>query len=172
MKKTALSALAAILLISGVFAQSNEILDLKARIIDLQNQGQLGFGDFTLCTQILGYASFVPAKEAVIDKNGTLLVYYEPMNIFTVERGGIYEVYYTQDMAVLDAEGKEVIWEQKELLNMHYMAHKPVLDMYAQNSLDLQGQLPPGKYKFRAVLHDKLRNDSVTKIFDFEVKTP
>lgn len=172
MKKTAFAGLTAFLLIAGVFAQSTEVRDLKTRIIDLQNQGELGFQDFTLCSQILGYASFVPVREPVIDKNGTLLIYYEPSNIFTVIREGIYEIWYTQDMAVLDAEGKEVIWEQKELLNMHYMARKPVLDMYAQNSLDLQGELPPGKYKFRAVLHDKLRNASVTKMFDFEVRTP
>ncbi|MBU1185944.1 MAG: hypothetical protein KJ908_03540, partial [Acidobacteria bacterium] len=67
------------------------------------------------------YASFVPVREPVIDKNGTLLIYYEPQNIFTVVREGIYEIWYTQDMAVL---------------------------------------------------HDKLRNASVTKMFDFEVRTP
>jgi hypothetical protein len=172
MKKTVLAGLTAVLLIAGVFAQSTELQDLKTRIIELQNQGELGFQDFTLCSQILGYASFVPARESVIDKNGTLLIYYEPQNIFTVIREGIYEIWYTQDMAVLDEDGKEIIWEEKDLLNMHYMARKPILDMYAQNSLDLQGELPPGKYIFRAVLHDKLRNASVTKTLNFEIRTP
>ena len=41
-------------------AQDQEaILKLKNQIIDLQNRGSLGFKDFTLCSKILGFGSFI-----------------------------------------------------------------------------------------------------------------
>ena len=36
------------------------ILALKEKIIDLQNEGALGFKSFTLCTNVIGYGQYVP----------------------------------------------------------------------------------------------------------------
>ena len=169
MKKTLAIAVVIVLLFAGMTVRADEVLKLKEKIIDLQNKGKLGIQNFTLCSKIMGYGSYVALNKPVVDRNGSLLVYYEPVNICTNVQDGIYEIWYTQDIALLK-ENNDVIMEQKDLLNFHYMTKKPVLDLFAQNSLDIKGQLPAGKYKFKAVLKDQLRGKSITKIIDFELK--
>ena len=151
------------------FAQEDEILDLKEKIIELQNKGKLGFTNFALCSKIMGFASFVPLPELVIDKNGTLLIYYEPINIFTKRKDDLYEIWYTQDMTLLRDNG-EVVSHWNDILTFHYTTKKPVMDLFAQNSIELKGQLPVGKYKFKATLKDKLIEKTATHIIDFEIR--
>jgi hypothetical protein len=147
----------------------DEILDLKEKIIDLQNKGSLGFQNFTLCSKIFGFGSYVPLEQPVVDKNGSLLVYYEPSNVYTSRKEGLYEIWYTQDMVLLDGKG-EVVQEWKDILEFHYTTRKPVLDLFARNSLDLGGQLPPGSYGFRAVIKDKLGDKKAEKTVTFEIR--
>lgn len=153
----------------GSFGQEKEILELKEKIIDIQNKSDLGFQNFTLCSKIFGFAYYVPLPEPVLNKSATLLIYYEPANVFTSKRNGLYEIWYTQDMILMDEEGK-IINEWKDFLSFKYTSKKPVLDLFAENSIELDGQLPPGKYKFKAVLNDKLRGESVTKIIELEIR--
>jgi hypothetical protein len=168
--KRGLSIACAFLVIIGMnFAQEGEILGLKEKIIDLQNNGDLGFTDFIPCSEIMGFASYVPLSEPVIDKNGTLLIYYEPANVFTNKRDGLYEIWYTQDMTIL-TEDSEVISHWNDILTFHYMTKKPVMDLFAQNSIDLKGQLQAGKYKFKATLKDKLSKKTATHIINFEIR--
>jgi hypothetical protein len=169
MKKFVIWTFVALLAFSGAAGQENEILKLKEQIIELQNNGELGFQNFILCSSIFTFASYVPLSEPVIGKTGTLLVYYEPLNIFTKKEDGIYEIWYTQDMVLLNQD-ETVISEWPDILEFHHRTNKPVMDVFAQNSLDFDGSIPPGKYKFKAVLKDKLRGDSVTKIIDFEIR--
>ena len=117
----------------------------------------------------MGFASFVPLPELVIDKNGTLLIYYEPINIFTKRKGDLYEIWYTQDMTLLRNNG-EVVSHWNDILTFHYTTKKPVMDLFAQNSIELKGQLPVGKYKFKATLKDKLTEKTATHIIDFEIR--
>jgi len=113
--KRTISLLIVILL---VFASSpgeeDEILKLKEKIMEIQNKGELGFRCFNLCSNIISFASYVPLPEPVIEKNGTLLVYYEPVNIFTSKKNGLYEIWYTQDMALYSAGDKLII--QRKML--------------------------------------------------------
>lgn len=51
------------------FGQADEILKLKEKIIELQNKGELGFRNFNLCSNILGFGSYVPLPEPVIKKD-------------------------------------------------------------------------------------------------------
>ena len=83
------------------FGQSDEILKLKEKIIQIQNAGELGFRNFTFCSNIIGFGSYVPLAKPAVDKSGELLVYYEPVNVFTSKKEGLYEIWYTQDMSRL-----------------------------------------------------------------------
>jgi len=150
------------------FGQEQEILKLKEKIIEIQNKNELGFNNFTLCTNIISFASYVPLSKPVVEKDGTLLVYYEPANVYTSKKGGLYEVWYTQDMALFSEEGK-LIFEKKDALSFHYTTQAPLLDLYATNTLTLTG-LTPGKYKFKATLKDKLKDKSANKTIDFEIR--
>lgn len=146
----------------------DEILKLKEKIIEIQNKGELGFRYFTLCSNIISFASYVPLLEPVVEKNGTLLIYYEPVNIFTNKKNGLYEIWYTQDMALFTDKDKLII-QKEDALNFHYTTRSPVMDLYATNSINLTG-LAPGKYKFKATLKDKLKGKKAEKMVEFEVK--
>jgi hypothetical protein len=150
-------------------AQDNRILELKEKIIEIQNTSELGFRHFNFCSNIIGFGSYVPLAKPVLDKNGELLVYYEPVNVFTSKKEDLYEIWYAQDMALLNSNG-EVLQEWPNVLNFHYTTKTPVMDLYAQNSVTLGGQVPPGNYQFRAVLKDKLSGKSAVKVVDFEVR--
>lgn len=169
MKKGMCLVFALFIIFGWTFAQEDEILDLKEKIIDLQNKGKLGFANFTFCSKIMGFASYVPLQEPVIDKNGTLLIYYEPINIFTNRKDDLYEIWYTQDMTLLKENG-EVVSHWNDILTFHYTTKKPVMDLFAQNSIELKGQLPAGKFKFKATLKDKLTEKTATHIIDFEIR--
>ncbi|MFZ2055332.1 MAG: hypothetical protein WAU81_14185 [Candidatus Aminicenantales bacterium] len=169
MKRFFWLAFLVVLTASLSMSQESKILELKEKIIEIQNTGELGFRHFTFCSNIIGFGSYVPMAEPVLDKNGELVVYYEPVNVFTSKKEGLYEIWYTQDMALLNTKD-EVLREWPNILNFHYTTKTPVLDLYAQNSVTLGGQVPAGHYKFKAVLKDKLSGKSAVKIVDFEVR--
>ncbi len=150
-------------------AQDQEaILKLKNQIIDLQNRGSLGFKDFTICSKILGFGSFVPLDQPQVNQGAELQIYYEPVNVFTNRNKGQYELYYTQDIVLLSEQGEKV-YEAEELLSFHWVSSSPVFDLYATNSLNL-GSLPPGNYIYKAVLRDKLKEATAEFSLPFTVR--
>jgi len=150
-------------------AQDNEILKLKEQIIEIQNRGDLGFRNFAFCSNIVGFGSYAPLPSSALDKSGELLVYYEPVNVFTAKKEGLYEIWYTQDMVLLDEKGA-VLQEWPNALDFHYTTRTPVMDLWAQNNITLGGQVPAGKYRFKAVLKDMLSGRTAVKVMDFEVR--
>ncbi len=168
--RATLLAVAAFLVagLAPLAAQDAEaVLKLKNQIIDLQNKGTLAFKDFTLCSNVLGFGSYVPVEKPAVPRGGELLLYYEPVNVFTNRVKGQYEIWYTQDLALFSAEG-EALYDQKELLNFHYVSRSPVFDLYATNTLNL-GELPKGQYTLKAVLRDKQRQAAAEYTLPFQV---
>ena len=159
--------LIAIFLIPATLIAEETVVELKERIIDIQNKGELGFRNFTRCENIITYGSYVQATDNKVKAGTKLLFYYEPENVFTNRRGKTFQIWYTQDLIVKDADGEELL-NSPDLLNFNYQTITPVLDLYATNSLDL-GNLPPGKYEFIAVIHDKLKKISATMSYVFEI---
>jgi hypothetical protein len=166
--RLAVLSLFASLAVVSVSAQDQDaVLKLKNQIIDLQNRGALGFREFTLCSKILGYGSYVPLDKPQVPQGAELQVYYEPVNVFTNRNKGQYEIWHTQDIVLLTDKGK-VLDEQEELLSFRYSSRSPVFDLYATNSLDL-GELGPGKYLYKAVLRDKLKGVAAEYTLPFAV---
>ena len=155
------------LVLSLPLCAEETVLSLKERIIDIQNNGKLGFRNFTLCKNIITYGQYVSSPDNKVKAGSTIFFYYEPENVFTNRRNGIYHVWYTQSIIVRDNKGIELL-KSEELLNFNHQSNSPVLDLYAKNSLNL-GKIPPGKYQYEAVLHDKLRGISASLTFAFEV---
>jgi len=147
--------------------QYKEILKLKEKIIDLQNKGKLGFKDLTLCSKIISFGAYVPLPQPKIKRGRTLLVYYEPINVFTNRKKGLYEIWYIQDMILLDSK-KKIIFKKEDALSFHYTFTSPVMDLYATNSLEL-GNLSPGKYIYKIVLKDRLKDEVAVKEIPFEI---
>lgn len=169
MKKGLCLVFATMIIFVWAYTQQDEILNLKEKIIDLQNMGKLGYANFTMCSNIMGFASYVPLPEPVLEKNGTLLIYYEPINVFTNRKEGLYEIWYTQDMTLLNENG-EVVSHWNDILTFHYTTQRPVMDLFAQNSIELKGLLPAGKYKFKATLKDKLSEKTAIHMIEFEIR--
>ena len=153
---------------NGVGEQGNyeKILKLKDEIVKIQNQGELGFRNFTLCSKIITMGHYVPLPEPKVKVGKPLLIYYEPANVFTNTQGGRYEFWFTQDMFLFDSKG-ELLYEKTDALSMHFNTATPLLDIFAWNELELT-ELPAGKYTYKAVLHDVLRDTTATKTIDFE----
>jgi hypothetical protein len=160
-----------ILAIVGLFPDlsngQDAILELKEKIIDIQNQGKLGLNHFTICANIIGYGQYVALPENKVKAGSKLLIYYEPVNLFTNRKEGTYHIWYTQDIVLLAQDGK-VLYNAPQILNFNYLSVAPVLDFYATNSLNL-GDLPPGNYQYQAVLHDKLKKADVTHTLTFAI---
>jgi len=166
-----ISLVMAAMLTGNVFAeQTNEelISKLKDDIIRIQNQGELGFRNFTLCSKIITMGHYVALPEPKV-KVGTeeLLIYIEPANVFTSTQEGRYEFWITQDMSILDEEG-ELLLERTDAISAHFNTATPILDLYLPNTLYMS-TLPVGKYTYKAVLHDVLRGTTATRTIDFEV---
>lgn len=171
MKAIVLFLIMMVMLAGTTFAQQRSydlILKLKDIIIEIQNQGELGFRNFTLCSKIITMGQYVALPEPKV-KVGTeeLLIYIEPANVFTNTQQGRYEIWITQDMLLFDQEG-ELLFEKTDALSMHFNTETPLLDLYVRNTLTLAG-LTPGKYTYKAVLHDVLRGTTATKTIDFEL---
>ena len=152
------------------FAQQGDydlILELKDRIIKIQNQGELGLRNFTLCSKIITMGHYVALPKPTLKTGEELLIYYEPVNIFTNTQEGRYEFWITQDMFLFDEEG-ELLYEKTDALSMHFNTETPLLDLYVRNTLALTG-ITAGKYTYKAVLHDVLRGIVAAKTIDFEV---
>lgn len=148
-------------------AHAETVTELKERIIDIQNEGELGYHNFVLCSKIIGFGQYVPLAKDQVKVGSELLAYYEPKNLYTNRVKGTYQMWFTQDMILLDSEG-EMLYEGLELLNFNYQTRSPVMDVYATNSLNL-GDLPPGKYVFKIVMHDQLKDQNATLTHEFEI---
>jgi hypothetical protein len=156
----------ALLTVSTAFSQET-VAELKERIIDIQNKGELGFANFSMCSNILGYGQYVPIEGSRIAAGSKVFFYYEPVNFFTNRRAGMYQIWFTQDMILKSDDGTELV-RQDEALNFNYQTTSPVLDVYVRNTLTL-GNLEPGKYLFIAVIHDKYKQVEATYRFPFEI---
>ena len=168
MKRTLFLGVLLLVAAGLVFGQADDVVKLKEKIIELQNKGELGFRNFAVCSNIIGFGSYVPVATPSFKAGDQILFYYEPHNIFTGRREGLYEIWYSQDMIVLDAKGN-ILLNKADALDFHYTSKTPVLDLYATNSLDVAG-LAPGKYQFKAVLKDRLRNKQIAKTAEFTIK--
>lgn len=154
---------------NAVIAETaDEVLDLKHRIIEIQNSGKLGFNNLTLCSEVSSFCSYTPLQSPEVPANGTLLLYYEPRNLSTSLITGVYKIHFTQDVILLDKTGGTVIFRQDEMLKFDYSTTSPVLDVFATNRLTLTG-LAPGEYIFKAILHDKIKASSAETIVKFRV---
>ena len=74
---------------------------LKDEIVKLQNEGELGILNFNRCSNIIAYGSYVPEKSNKVNNGTDLYFYYEPRNVFTNIKDGLYEIWFTQDMIIL-----------------------------------------------------------------------
>ncbi|AGW13373.1 hypothetical protein [Megalodesulfovibrio gigas] len=149
--------------------QDPRVLQLKHLILDIQNNSTLAITNMTLCSKIEGFASYEPLPTTVIPPDGKFLVYYEPLNWFTRQADGRYEISVVQDMRI--KLGEEVIYFRENLYTHALTSQHPVLDFFAMNTLDLHA-LPPGEYTYEVIFKDLLKKQEVTASTPFQIVKP
>jgi len=150
-----------------VYAQENDVSFLKERIINLQNTYPLGIGNFVACSEVTDYGSYEALPDNKVKAGDVLFFYYEPQNPSTRKAEGMYEIWLTQDMVVLSEQQQE-IFKKENAVEIHYQTSSPRLDIYGVNQLTL-AEVPPGRYIFKAILHDKIKGESASATWAFEV---
>ncbi|MCX5705221.1 MAG: hypothetical protein NTZ92_04090 [Candidatus Omnitrophica bacterium] len=143
------------------------VLELKEQIIELQNKGTLGIKNFLPCSQISTLGSYTILGEAKFKQNETLYVYFEPVNFSTSKTNGKYEIWLTEDIMIQN-DKKETLMEKPGIMENHYMSDSPILDIYFNNHVEFDN-VPAGKYIFKVILYDKLKNTSASESLPFEV---
>ena len=151
-----------------VFAQEDdEVSRLKEQIINIQSLNPFGISTFVACSKVTDYGSYEPMLENKVKVGDEIFFYFEPQNPSTSKAEGQYEIWLTQDMVVLNAQQQE-IFKKENAVEIHFQTKSPRLDIYGVNQLTLE-EIQPGKYLFKAILHDKIKGEEASASWAFEV---
>jgi hypothetical protein len=151
----------------AALAQDTDVSLLKERIINIQNMYPLGIRTLIACSKVTDYGSYEPLPDNKVKTGDVISFYFEPQNPSTQKGGGRYEIWLTQDMIVL-TEQQEEVYKKENAFEIHYQTSVPRLDIYGVNQLTLE-KIPPGRYIFKAVLHDKIKGETASATWAFEV---
>ena len=151
---------------SGAMTQET-VESLRERIIDLQNDSPLGIRRVVLSREIRSYGEYTPLDAERVPVGATVYLYIEPENLFTVRDGGRYYTEFVQDLYLIDSEGNYLI-DAPELVAFSSEARSPVLDIYAENTIGLEG-VPPGVYTLIVIVYDLLGGDAVEAELQFRI---
>lgn len=148
-------------------AQETDVSRLKERIINIQNVYPLGIRTLIACSKVTDYGSYEPLPDNKVKGGDVIFFYFEPENPSTKKAEGRYEIWLTEDMVVLNEQQQEV-FKKENALEIHYQTSAPRLDIYGVNPLTL-ADVPPGKYLFKTILHDKIKGEQASASWAFEV---
>jgi hypothetical protein len=151
----------------AVLAQDTDVMLLKERIVNIQNTYPLGIRILIACSKVTDYGSYDPLRDNKVKAGDVIFFYFEPQNPSTKKAGERYEIWLTQDMIVLNAQQQEV-FKKETAVEIHYQTSVPRLDIYGVDRLTLD-KISPGRYIFKAVLHDKIKGEEATATWAFEV---
>ena len=85
----------------------------------------------------------------------------------TNQAEGTYEIWLTQDAFVLTEQGQEV-FKQENVFEIHDKTSSPRLDIFGVSQLTL-GEVQPGKYLYKVILHDHIKGEEASATWAFEV---
>ena len=141
--------------------------DLKEQIIEIQNQGKFGIRHFIPCSKIQAIGVYTELTEPKFKQEETAYFYIEPENFFTRKSEGKYEIWISEDILILSERG-ETLMEKLGVVETHYNSASHILDVYFNNHVEFKG-VPAGKYIFKVILYDKIKNTSASEVLPFEV---
>ncbi|HEB73397.1 MAG TPA: hypothetical protein ENI77_12370 [Nitrospirae bacterium] len=161
-------AVAIIMSGSAPGSQYGKIDKIKEQIIEIQNSGELGVRNLTLCRKIIGYGVYIPYTTNVTPKGAVIYFYSEVENIFTSKSKDGYAVNFSQDVILVNSKGKELL-NMPKAIKFNYSSVKPVLNLYITFKLNLSSAAP-GDYIYKIVLYDELRGAKVKAEYPFTIK--
>jgi hypothetical protein len=149
------------------FAQDTDVTLLKERIINLQNQYPLGIRTLVACSTVTGFGFYEPLPDNRVKSGDVIFFYVEPQNPSTNKRDGAYEIWLTLDMFVFTEQQQE-LYKKEKISEIHDQTRVPRLDIFAVNQLTLS-EIPPGKYLFKVIVHDRIKGEEASATWAFEV---
>jgi hypothetical protein len=136
----------------------DQVQALKQQIIELQNKGKLGFRKIVACSTVEGFGIYSPLTPG---QSAPRIVFYcEPSNVSTLVSEGRYVIDCTVDAILMDLTGKPLLGKQN-VVKMSRTSRSPVMDLYFKIEINLQ-KLPARQVIAKIMLHDKVKNQSVT----------
>ncbi len=145
---------------SDGFEASGEVQALKARIIELQNKGKLGFRKIVRCKSVEGFGVYSPLESG--EPISKIVFYCEPSNVSTMLSEGRYVIDCTVDAFLIDSMGRPLIGKEN-IVRINRVSRSPLMDLYFKIEINA-GKLPAGKMIAKIVLHDKIKNQSVSAV--------
>jgi hypothetical protein len=101
------------------------------------------------------YSPLTPGQSAP-----RIVLYCEPSNVCALLSGDRHVIDCTVDAVLLDPTGKPLLGKQN-VVKMSRTSPSPVMDLYFKIEINLQ-KLPARQVIAKIVLHDKIKNQSVT----------
>jgi hypothetical protein len=152
---------------SAVLGASDNVLQLKRRIVELQNRGDLGVGKMVLCSSVKGFGDYSPIDPSkALHK---LVLYIQPSNYGTRVTSDRYVIDLTLDLAVYDDNGK-LIRERAGILKMKRVSRAPVLDLFFSPRINLKGAL--GRtLVIKTKLKDNIKNATASRTYRINVRS-
>lgn len=138
---------------------AQEITNLKASIIDLQNKSRLGFNKIVTCKSVDAFGVYSPLEQST--PTNKLIFYVEPANFSTLQSADRYIVDCTIDLQILDIHGKPLL-SSENASKINRISRSPILDLYFKIELNLKMEKKPATMLVRIVLHDKIKNQSAS----------
>jgi hypothetical protein len=136
----------------------DEAQALKQKIIELQNKGKLGFRKIVLCRTVEGFGVYSPLDPG--QPVSKIVFYCEPANVSTMLSGERYVIDCAVDAFLMDSSGKPLLGKEN-MLKINRVSRSPVMDIFFKVEINFQ-KLPARKLIAKIVLHDKIKNQSVT----------
>jgi hypothetical protein len=137
---------------------SDEAQALKQKIIELQNKGKLGFRKIVLCRSVEGFGVYSPLDTG--QPVSKIVFYCEPSNVSTMLSGERYVIDCAVDAFLMDSSGRTLLGREN-MLKINRVSRSPVMDLFFKVEINFH-KLPARKMIAKIVLHDKIKNQSVT----------
>ena len=138
---------------------NKEVSSLKAKIIETQNKGRLGFNKIVSCKSVEGFGIYAPVESA--QPISKLIFYVEPANYSTLISADRYIIDCSVDFQILDASGKPII-SNENALKINRVSRSPILDLFFRIEMNLKSVKKLETMFVRVVLHDKIKNQSAS----------
>jgi hypothetical protein len=147
--------------------KGDEVTRLKEQIVEAQNRGKLGFRKVVACSSVERFGVYSPLQPgAPISR---LVLYFEPSNYSTLVTGDRHIIDCSVDLFVFNDKGKLIVGK-KGILKMRRISRSPILDLFYKIRVDLKKSLR-GDIVIKTVLHDNIKNDSVSANYRINVKS-
>lgn len=146
----------------------DEVQKLKERILDVQNQGKLGFRKIIPCSSAEGFGIYSPLEPS--QKVQRIVFYCEPSNVSTLKSGDRYVIDCAVDCILMDTSGR-VLGGKQNFLRINRVSRSPIMDLFFKFDIALKKPLDR-PVLLKTVLHDKIKNASVSATKKISIEGP